>query len=768
MFVVHNFSYLFLYAFTIILNSYLGFLVFLKNPKNNIHRYFFLFSLSIVGWILTLYLFYGFTIPTVVLILGRLNFVFAILIAYLFYKFTYIFPTSFKIKSKLSQILFFETIILIALTLLTGLIDKNEIIKEADRITVFGPLYSFFLIHFITYVIASAVISIKKFRRYSGIQKVQTLYLYVGVLPALFMGTTTNIILPFFFKFYTLQQIAILFTVWMCALITYAIIRYRFFDIRLAIRRGFIRLVLASFTYAAFYLVSWIFVKSFGSVWVAPALIAGVFIAIVFSIAWPYVEKITVRFCNRYLYATLYERHTTLKKLAQELTTIIDLDKIISLITSTVQKMMGVERIAVILTNLDTDEYELAKGVKFTDKSVKELLKDDILSKYLETSTTSKKSLVLDELSLMGDDKKSAKGDYGSGENQNIDSCFRRNDKEDSKSITIIKVKELLKHTDVSIITPMSIKDEIIGFVALGSKSSGDAYSKEEIELVETLAAQATIAIENARLYNHLEEMVDKQTQEIKKKNIHLGKLLEMRSQFLDTASHQLRTPVSVINGYVSMFLEGDFEESPKEKKDEIYQAIAFKTKKLRQIISDILYSSELDTAEFILGDKELQKIKLIPYLEHIVQGHQDEAGQKELSLILQTDSLTPDEKETLAIYASERYLEVVLDNLIVNSLQYTPEGGKITVKPIPQQDKEIVKIEVQDTGIGIPKEDYEILFDKFRRAKNANSMHTDGSGLGLFIVKNMITAHPKGKVGFKSELGKGSTFWVEVERVRN
>jgi len=157
------------------------------------------------------------------------------------------------------------------------------------------------------------------------------------------------------------------------------------------------------------------------------------------------------------------------------------------------------------------------------------------------------------------------------------------------------------------------------------------------------------------------------------------------------------------------------------------------------------------------LKEQDIARFPIIPYVSKIVSMHQDEARVKNISLTFSAPG------DALLVRASERYMEVVFDNLITNALHYTPRDGKIVVRVKPFQD--VVRVEVEDTGVGIPKEDQPGLFEKFKRGANANSMYTDGSGLGLFITKELMDGHPNGKVGFTSELNKGTTFWVEMER---
>jgi signal transduction histidine kinase len=556
-------------------------------------------------------------------------------------------------------------------------------------------------------------------------------YFYIGLLPALFADIFTNIILSFFFKFYALQQIAVLITVWAFACMAYAIVKYRLFDIRIIVRHGFLRLILAAFAYGTFYGATYFFQQAFGSVWVGPALITGIFIALAFAIAWPFIEKLTIKFSNKFLYTSIYATQETINNLTDKLTTIIDLKEVITLITNAMLEVMNIERAGILLKSPKSSRYLMAKVVNFDKANGISLVRDNYLTQWLEKN---KKALVLEELALQYRDTA---------------------DKEEKDKIR--RLEKNMARIQAKLVLPLISQNKIFGLIVLGNKKSGDAYTVEDIKLLETLANQAAIAIENARLYNNMQEIVAEQTKDLKAKNIHLKKLLKMRSEFLNIASHQLRTPISVIKGNIAELLETIDKNAPKDKQY-AYQAIKIKTEKLVQIIADILYSAELDTGPFDLSDRELDKIEIVPYLTKIIKDHEYEANQKNIAL-----KLVNPPKEPIFVYASEHYLEVILDNLIINALIYTRDGGRIEIAIKPKADT--VRIEVKDNGIGIPEADQKELFTKFKRARNANTMHTDGSGLGLFIVKKMIKAHPKGACGFESKLNCGSTFWIEIKR---
>ena len=140
--------------------------------------------------------------------------------------------------------------------------------------------------------------------------------------------------------------------------------------------------------------------------------------------------------------------------------------------------------------------------------------------------------------------------------------------------------------------------------------------------------------------------------------------------------------------------------------------------------------------------------------MEKEVADHQFDALEKKLALTYEKLSDGP-----FKIKGSAKYLEQVIDNLLSNAMKYTPQGTvKASIKRIGQN----VIVSVSDTGIGIPKEDIKRIFNKFIRGKNARNVYTDGSGLGLFIIKRVMDKHLGSKIWVESEEGKGSSFYLQ------
>jgi len=262
------------------------------------------------------------------------------------------------------------------------------------------------------------------------------------------------------------------------------------------------------------------------------------------------------------------------------------------------------------------------------------------------------------------------------------------------------------------------------------------------------------------------EELV-KMAADLQLANVELQKLDKAKTEFLNIASHQLRTPISVIKGITSMMIEGDLEKIPAEKKQTFIKGIWEKSQKLESIINDILNAAEMTNQEYTAKIKQDESFDLVVLLKEIIEGFQPLIKKREMDLILNTAD------ESILISGEKEYLREALSNLIDNAIKYTPstgvnsesrdkrgERGKIVVTV--KKDSSNAIITVADNGMGIPAKEIPELFKKFSRASNARNMYTDGSGLGLFIVKEIIEGHG-GQISLTSRIDKGTTFHVRL-----
>lgn len=725
--------------FTILTSSLLlagSILILLKGKKTKTTFSYSLFVGCVGLWTVGVLLFYLSQHHWQSLMTAKLLYFFGGSTAPTFYYFSVVFGREKK-KIFLWHKLFIliPTIIFLPLYFLTDKIIADVFIKNGEKGFIYGYLHLFFDFHIWLFFSLALWKFLQKYRKMQGTIKFQLLYVNLGTYLSLSIAGVTNIILPSHFKYFTLLWAGPTATLILISFAAYAIFRYRLMDIHLAFRRSFLKIILAAFTYGAFYGVSWLFIETFGSVWAKPSLISGIFIAILFAVMWTQVEKLTLKFSNKYVYASIYTIQDTISNLTRQLTTIVNLNKIAASISNAMIQVMDIEKVAILVKEINKNNFKIQQIIGFNEKKILNINQKSV-SNWLNEH---KSALVQGEIALQAEDNPKAK-EYGH----------------------LCRIAGAMKKLNIELCLPLIVRDNLIGFILLGEKKSANAYTAEDIKLLETLSNQASVAIENALLYDNMEEIIAGQTADLRNKNQRLEKLLKMRSEFLDIASHQLRTPVSVIKGNLSMFLEGDFDKNPSAQKTAL-QSMFEKTEKLNSIINDILIASEVDTDNLNLSPlaqtEDVGQIaaKSIKFL-------QDRITAKKINF-----TFAPP-REKLPVKSYERYLSIVIDNLIDNAITYTPNGGSVNIVLTKEKEtngQEIIKFAVTDSGIGVPQADQKKLFDKFRRAGNANNMKTDGTGIGLFIVKKLVKAHQGGQIGFVSQENKGSTFWFSLPMYR-
>ena len=236
-------------------------------------------------------------------------------------------------------------------------------------------------------------------------------------------------------------------------------------------------------------------------------------------------------------------------------------------------------------------------------------------------------------------------------------------------------------------------------------------------------------------------------------------RLSRIRREFLETASHQLRTPVTLISGLTSMFEEGSIENLGIDKIKEQAKAIRQKSVKLRHIIDDILTATALDTGKESFQINNAIEIDLTKVCQKVYEEHKDEALQKGLKYEFIT------QETELWIKSDDMWLEQVISNLVDNAVKYTKDGW---IKVIVESNLTTAILRVEDSGVGIPETDKLRIYEKFVRGENAQRVYTDGSGLGLFIVKNILSAHKDATIDFESLEGRGTTFTVTFPKIYN
>ncbi len=307
-------------------------------------------------------------------------------------------------------------------------------------------------------------------------------------------------------------------------------------------------------------------------------------------------------------------------------------------------------------------------------------------------------------------------------------------------SLLIQKVLNI--HSIVSV--PVYSKNKIIGAIDFFLKRKLTEIKKIDVEVMKSLADQTGLVVSNLKLYKE----INQKNIDLQKANAYLKKLDKAKSEFLSVASHQLRTPLTGIKGYLSMILDGDFgkvDPMQKEKLLDIYNA----SDRMTREINVYLNVSRIESGRLKLN---YAQINLEDLIKECIKDLKSTAQEKKLKINFKVDS-----KNFPLVDADSDKLKDVILNLIDNAIKYTPHG-KIDIL-LSQIDDNHLSFQIKDTGIGLDKDGIEKLFSKFSRGDGISKINTDGSGLGLYIVKKIIEAHG-GRAWVESPgIGKGSIF---------
>jgi signal transduction histidine kinase len=284
------------------------------------------------------------------------------------------------------------------------------------------------------------------------------------------------------------------------------------------------------------------------------------------------------------------------------------------------------------------------------------------------------------------------------------------------------------------LIIPMIARGETVGIFAGDNKPSGRPISAATLDLLQTFASHAAVAIVNARLFGELAE-----------KSRQLEIAGRHKSEFLSNMSHELRTPLNAIIGFAEVLTERMFGDL-NDKQTEYVRDITESGRHLLSLINDILDLSKVEAGRMEL---EISDVDLRSLIENALVLVRERAARGGIALGHAVDARVE------AVPADERKLKQVLLNLLSNAIKFTPEGGRIDVRAAPVEGA--IEVAVRDTGVGIAPEDQAAVFEEFRQVGGGPAKY-EGTGLGLALCRRFIELHG-GTIRVESALGRGSTF---------
>jgi signal transduction histidine kinase len=320
--------------------------------------------------------------------------------------------------------------------------------------------------------------------------------------------------------------------------------------------------------------------------------------------------------------------------------------------------------------------------------------------------------------------------------------------------------RALIEHCQqrkIEVLLPLIDEMRLLGVVELGEKQNLRAYTRDDFVLLERVRAPATVAVANARLYDQLQDLtvslerrVEQRTHELREANEKLKEADRQKTKFFANITHELRTPLTMIVAPLEEMLLRQGKE--RELGDDLH-TMHRNALRLLRLINGLLDLAKLDAGQLRLKPMPIRINRLV---ETTVRSFEPLARRKDVQL-----DLAPLEGDD-TVFGDPEKLDLVLSNLLANAVKFTPGGGRVDVRVIA--DEEWITLAVRDTGIGIPDDQLERVFDRFAQVDGGPDRRYEGAGIGLSLVKEMVALH-RGAIELASRLGEGSEFRVKLRR---
>ena len=287
------------------------------------------------------------------------------------------------------------------------------------------------------------------------------------------------------------------------------------------------------------------------------------------------------------------------------------------------------------------------------------------------------------------------------------------------------------------VVYPLTIGTRTIGVLCIGVNSNDRDFESKKREILRELGQVVSVVLDRAILY-----------EDLRRANEKLQELDKLKDEFVTLASHELRTPMAAIRGSLSTILEGYAGEIPQESR-EFLTAAYNENDRLIRLVNNLLNISRIEAGRLTL---KLTQVNLDLLITEVVSNMQMATKEKYLTLVYQTSGIP-------TVLADADKVREVLVNIIGNAVKYTHKGG-VTV--VTERKGDSVVTSVTDTGSGIAKEDQDLLFKKFSQVRGSYAKPTGGTGLGLYICKQIVEGL-QGSIWLESTLGTGSTFYFSL-----
>ncbi len=577
--------------------------------------------------------------------------------------------------------------------------------------TGFGQLTVLYLAYIVSLLIIEIWILTNSIRNLRGIARARTLIMTISLFVAITLLIITNLLLPLVFKNVSFVILGLFSTIIIVGGFSYSIVKLRLFDIRLVVARSIAYFLLiitlgSLYSIVTFWIGGIIFNNS--AIGIQQQSFS-VFTALVLIFTFQPMRKFFEKYTDKIFYRNSYNPQDLLNAISHILTSEIELISLSKRSRQALSKYLHVDNVNIVVLN---NNKVFTESGHYVVSQLQDLAQD---LEYIRSPI-----IVTDEL---------PEG----------------------------RKKELLNKYNIRVFALLKTQEERVGYLLFGHKLSGDIFNKKDIDVIKTVSNQLAVAIQNSKSYVEVQRFnttlkgkVSEATQKLKDANVSLQKLDNVKDEFITMASHQLRTPLTISENFMSSILEGMFGKFNKDQE----RALRITQDHLHitnGIISDLLNVSRMEVGQFHINPSAVNiKELVIDELEHL------EIKAKSQGVKL---NFEPVKKLIPICKLDKQKTQQAILNLIDNAINYSP-NGKVVVSLNTAGNNIIFK--VTDNGMGIPENELPNLFTKFFRAENARKTRPSGTGIGLYLVKRVVEDQG-GTLIFSSTQGKGSIFGFRI-----
>ncbi len=699
------------------LNVFLGSVVLARDWRQLVNRVFFVLTLTVGLWDVGIGAFMLVENNVEAFAWAQLFYASALLLVLLLVYFAQTFPNKKSLPTKSAILFALPVFVLVALIYIRPefIIDELYVTEFGRGVVVNQIQYFIYSLVVIVYFAVSLLTLFAKSQSLKGGYHRQAWRFFVAGTATAAIGLWFDLVLPHWLGDYSLVWVGPLATTVFAVSCAISIILYGLFDIRQTTMRA-IAYTLTILTLAAVYFVLAFVIADVvlqlrsDTSWATS--IVNVSVALVLVFIFQPIKHFFDRVTNAIFFRSFYDPAEFFARVTQRLSTVTDLYNLLHYTTSETATTLKAEFGAFSI------HQEGARPIFISTDSRSKIPKQDIL--------------VLDE--------------YAKSHMSSViitDALTKPHEK---------PLKRLLDSHRIALALPIIQEVSVKGYLFLGAHLSSH-YTKRDIRALETIADELAIAVHNALslhevkiLNSTLQQRINTATSELRHSNSQLQRLDKAKDDFISMASHQLRTPLTSVKGYISMVREGDAGKITKAQ-DQLLGEAFTSSERMVHLINDFLNVSRLQTGKFLIDKRPVNLAKVI---EQELDSLMTNAKSRNL-----TFTYSPPKDFPMLNLDEDKMRQVVM-NFSDNAIYYSTEGTKVKVK-LAVEGKDAV-FTVTDTGIGVPRAEQSQLFNKFYRASNARKQRPDGTGVGLYLAKKVIDAH-SGKVIFESTEGKGSTF---------